>query len=98
MFGYFFLCLISLLPLPVLLFFARLLYYLLYYVIGYRKNVVRTNLRTSFPEKSIREIIIIEKKYFKFLAELIFEIIELTTISEAETLKRVKFSGTEKLE
>lgn len=96
--GVFFLCLISLLPLPVLLFFARLLYYLLYYLIGYRKKVVRSNLTNSFPEKSAQDIIAIEKKYFKYLAKLIFEIIELTTISKAETLKRVRFTGLEQLE
>ena len=96
--GVFFLCLISLLPLPVLLFFARLLYYLLYYLIGYRKKVVRTNLTNSFPGKSAEDIIAIEKKYFKYLAELIFEIIELATISKVETLKRVKFAGLEQLE
>lgn len=96
--GVFILCLISLLPLQVLFIFARLLYYILYYVICYRKNVVRTNLSNSFPEKSEQEIIVIEKKYFKFLAELIFEIIKQKTISKKETLKRVKFIGIEQLE
>lgn len=96
--GVFFLYLVSLLPLPVLFFFARLLYYLLYYVIGYRKKVVRQNLANSFPEKSSDDIIAIEKKFFLFLSQLIFEIIKMTTISEKETLKRVKFSGLEQLE
>ncbi|MGQ7856021.1 lysophospholipid acyltransferase family protein [Pedobacter sp. WC2501] len=96
--GVFFLYLLSLLPLPLLFFFARLLYYLLYYVIGYRKKVVRQNLTQSFPEKSAAEIKVIEKKFFLYLAELIFEIIKMTSISKAETLKRVKFTGLEQLE
>lgn len=96
--GVFFLYLLSLLPLPLLFFFARLLYYLLYYVIGYRKKVVRQNLTHSFPEKSFAEIKAIEKKFFQYLAELIFEIIKMTSISKAETLKRVKFTGLEQLE
>lgn len=96
--GVFFLYLLSLLPLPLLFFFARLLYYLLYYVIGYRKKVVRQNLTHSFPEKSAAEIKAIEKKFFLYLAELIFEIIKMTSISKAETLKRVKFTGLEQLE
>ncbi|UKT65499.1 lysophospholipid acyltransferase family protein [Pedobacter mucosus] len=95
--GVFFLCLLSFLPLPLLLFFARLLYYPLYYVIRYRKKVVRLNLTNSFPEKSQSEIIKIEKKYFKYLADLIFEIIKLTSMSEKETLRRVKFRGLEQL-
>jgi len=96
--GVFFLYLLSLLPLSLLFFFARLLYYLLYYVIGYRKKVVRQNLTQSFPEKSLTEIKTIEKKFFRYLAELIFEIIKMTSISKAETLKRVKFTGLEQLE
>ncbi|WP_316799294.1 lysophospholipid acyltransferase family protein [Pedobacter frigidisoli] len=96
--GVFFLFTLSLLPLPLLFFFARLLYYLLYYIIGYRKKVVRENLTNSFPEKSLNEIIAIEKKFFRFLADLIFEIIKMSTISEEETLKRVKFTGLELLE
>lgn len=96
--GVFFLYLLSLLPLPLLFFFARLLYYLLYYVIGYRKKVVRQNLINSFPEKSSSEIKAIEKKFFLFLAELIFEIIKMTTISKKETLRRVTFTGLEQLE
>jgi len=96
--GVFFLYLLSLLPLSLLFFFARLLYYLLYYVIGYRKKVVRQNLTHSFPEKSPIEIKAIEKKFFLYLAELIFEIIKMSSISKAETLKRVKFTGLEQLE
>ncbi len=95
--GVFFLCLLSLLPLPLLFIFARLLYYLLYYVIRYRKKVVRLNLTNSFPRKSPNEIINIEKNYFKYLSDLIFEIIKLTSMSEREILKRVKFRGLEQL-
>ncbi|WP_316803479.1 lysophospholipid acyltransferase family protein [Pedobacter nototheniae] len=96
--GVFFLCLLSLLPLQLLLFFARLLYYLLYYIIGYRKKVVRENLLNSFPEKSKAELLSIEKKYFKYFAGLIFEIIKMASISKEETLKRVKFSGIDLIE
>ena len=96
--GVFFLYLLSLLPLSLLFFFARLLYYLLYYVIGYRKKVVRQNLTHSFPEKPLAEIKAIEKKFFLYLAELIFEIIKMASISRAETLKRVKFTGLEQVE
>ncbi|WP_431295154.1 lysophospholipid acyltransferase family protein [Pedobacter sp. P26] len=62
------------------------------------KKVVRQNLTQSFPEKSEAEIKTIEKKFFLYLAELIFEIIKMTSISKTETLKRVKFTGLEQLE
>lgn len=95
--GVLFLFLLSLLPLTVLLFFARLTYYLLYYIIGYRKKVVRKNLLASFPEKSLAEIITIEKDFFKYLADLMFEIIKMTTISKKEVLKRFKFMNVDVL-
>lgn len=95
--GVFFLYLLSLLPLPILHFFARLLYYFLYYIIGYRKKVVRNNLTNSFPEKSFDEILRIEKTFFKFLADLIFETIKMASISENELKKRFVVHNADKL-
>jgi KDO2-lipid IV(A) lauroyltransferase len=96
--GIFFLYLISLLPLTVLHLFARLLYYPLYHLIGYRKKVVRDNLMRSFPEKSLQEIISIEKRFFRYLANLVVEIIKLSTISKAELQQRVKFNNLDRIE
>ncbi|TCC90250.1 lauroyl acyltransferase [Pedobacter frigiditerrae] len=96
--GLFFLYLLSLLPLSILHFFARLIYYPLYHIVKYRRKVVRENLQKSFPEKSVKEIIRIEKSFYKYLADLIFEIIKLNTISEKELRKRVKFNGLEQIE
>ncbi|RZK56582.1 MAG: lauroyl acyltransferase [Pedobacter sp.] len=96
--GLFFLYLLSLLPLPVLHFFARLFYYPLYHIVGYRRKVVRENLQKSFPKKSIGEIIRIEKSFYKYLTDLIFEIIKLNTISESELRRRVKFNGLDQIE
>jgi KDO2-lipid IV(A) lauroyltransferase len=96
--GIFFLHILSLLPLPILLFFARLLYYPLYYIIGYRRKVVRENLLKSFPEKDLKAIVKIEKGFYKYLADLIFEIIKLNSISEKELRKRVKFNGLAQIE
>jgi len=91
--GIFFLYAISLLPLPVLYLFATFLYWQLYYIFGYRKAIVRTNLLNSFPEKSEKEILSIEKRYYKYLAALIFEVIKMATISKAELRKRFKFKN-----
>lgn len=91
--GIFFLYILSLLPLPVLYFFSSLLYYPLYYIIGYRKKVVRENLQNSFPKKSLQDIVQIEKTFFKYLTDLVFEIIKMTTISEKEITKRFKFNN-----
>ncbi|MGF1926330.1 MAG: lysophospholipid acyltransferase family protein, partial [Bacteroidia bacterium] len=96
--GIFFLSVLSLLPLPVLLLFARLSYYPLYYIIGYRKKVVRENLEQSFPEKSSREIRKIEKTFYKYFADLVFEIIKMNSITKEELLSRVKFNNLREVE
>lgn len=93
--GIFFIYLISLVPLPVLYVFATLIYVLVYYVFGYRKDVVRTNLKNAFPEKSLEEIKKIEKNYYKYLSGLIFEIIKMSTISEQQMRKRFIFKNIE---
>jgi len=35
----------------------------MYYVVGYRKNIVLSNLTIAFPEKTIKEKKIIAKKF-----------------------------------
>jgi len=95
--GLFFIYALSLLPLPVLYVFATMLYWMLYYITGYRRAVVSTNLSNSFPEKSVEEIRLIEKGYYKYLAALIFEIIKMSTISKAELQRRFTFKNIEQL-
>lgn len=88
--GIFFLHLLSFLPLWFLFGISNFLYYVLYYVVKYRRHVVRKNLCNSFPEKSTAEIIIIEKKYYRFLGDLMVEVVKMSSISEKEVMKRVK--------
>ena len=47
--------LISLLPFRVLYFLSDALYGLIYYIIGYRRKVVMSNLQIAFPEKTEKE-------------------------------------------
>lgn len=96
--GIFFLFLLSLLPLTILNFLARILYLVIYKIAGYRKKVVRRNLINSFPEKSPAEILLIEKTFFKYLARLIVEIVKMSTISQAELGKRVQFHHLDLIE
>lgn len=93
-----FLCALSILPMPLLHVFARLLYYPFYYLIGYRKKIVRENLEKSFPEKSKAEIIKIEKQFYKYFCDLVFEIIKMTTISKKELSSRITFRNLDQIE
>lgn len=84
---------ISLLPFPLLYCVSTVLFYFIYYVIGYRKKVVRNNLKNSFPNKSNNEILKIEKQFYKHLCDIIVETIKGFTISEYELKKRVSYSN-----
>lgn len=97
-FGIFLLSTLSLLPIQIIYVFADTFYVLIYHVFGYRKKVVRANLLNAFPEKSFLEINAIEKRYYKFLASLIFEVIKMKRISKMELSKRVKFKNADLVE
>ena len=92
-----FLYLISLLPFWVLYIFADILFVLLYYVVGYRRNVVETNLKNAFPNKNIAERKTIARKFFRFLADTIVETIKLRSISESDLKKRFKLKNQEEV-
>lgn len=96
--GVVFLSFLSLLPTRLLYFISAMCFYMLYYLIGYRKQVVRENLLNSFPEKSIEEIMVIEREFYRYLSDLTFEIIKMSSISEKEIKKRVKFTNLDLIE
>jgi KDO2-lipid IV(A) lauroyltransferase len=89
---------LSVLPMWVLHRLADFLYFLLYYVFGYRKSVVRKNLKASFPEKSEEELKAIEKGFYHHLCDLIAESLKGFTISEKEMRRRFTSEGNEVFE
>lgn len=86
---------ITLLPLPVLYIFSDFLYLVLYNVAGYRRKVVATNLRNSFPEKTDTELKIIEKKFYRHLADIIIETLKSTHLTKLNQKKRFTYSNLE---
>lgn len=80
---------ISGLPFPVLYLLSNKLFFLFYYVFGYRKKIVLQNIRKSFPDKTEKEHIEICKKFYKHFCDIIVESLKTFTISEKEVLKRV---------
>lgn len=86
---------ISVLPFPLLYILSRFAYFLAYYVVGYRKKVVRENLEKSFPEKSKEELKKIEKKFYRHFGDFILEMIKSLTVSEKEILKRCTITNPE---
>ncbi|SDM78919.1 KDO2-lipid IV(A) lauroyltransferase [Daejeonella rubra] len=89
--------LLSLLPFRILYLLSDILYLLLFYVFKYRRKVVERNLLNSFPEKTVEERFKIEKRFYKHLADLIFESIKTITISPETLRKRFVFSNLTEL-
>ncbi len=94
--GVFIVKLISYLPFTLLYVFSDVLYIIVYKLIGYRKKVVRENLRKSFPNKTSSELLLIEKKYYHVLCDIIVETTKLNTLTESEIRKRVKIKNSER--
>lgn len=87
--------LLSLLPLRVLYVLSDIFFVLAYYVLRYRRRLVRKNLMDSFPEKKESDIIKIEKGFYLFLCDYIVESMKLLTMSKKNLQRRMVFKGTE---
>ena len=90
--------LLSILPMRILYIKSTALYFLVYYIVGYRKKVVKDNLALAFPEKTQQERDRIAKQFFKHLCDVIFETIKAFTISEKEIRKRFVVTNIEILD
>ncbi len=80
--------LFSLVPFRLLYFYSDILCLLFFYVFGYRKKVVFTNLKNSFPEKSEEEILEIAKGFYKNLSDITLESIKGLSMSKKSLKKR----------
>ncbi|MBK9513406.1 MAG: lysophospholipid acyltransferase family protein [Flavobacteriales bacterium] len=89
---------ISLLPFPLLYLLSDGIYFLIYKVLGYRKEVVMNNLRNSFPEKDEAELKAIASKFYRWFCDLTLETLKTLTISPEEVRKRVEFRGKDILQ
>ncbi len=87
--------LLSLLPFFVLYIIADFIYFVLFYIIKYRRAVVQQNLANAFPEKSLPERQQIEKQYYHYLADLMVETVKLKTISSKEINRRFTVTNYE---
>lgn len=86
---------VSRLPYSILYGISDFLFFVIYYLTGYRKKVVYGNLQRSFPEKSPAELKQLEKLFFHHLTDLIVESLSFFSISREEASKRMKFTNPE---
>jgi Kdo2-lipid IVA lauroyltransferase/acyltransferase len=80
--------LFSLLPFFILYGISDFFAFLLYHVIKYRKEVVFSNLKIAFPEKTDAERIKIAKKFYQYFTDAMIESLKFVSISKKQLLKR----------
>ena len=86
---------ISWLPFWLLYFISDLFYYILYYGIKYRRKIVRKNLELSKVAKSTKDLIRIEKKFYRHLTDVFFEMFKFYSISPEEMKRRFYIENPE---
>ncbi len=89
---------ISLLPYRALYCIADFFYIIIYYIVGYRKKIVRRNISTSLPEKNGDEIKAIERGFYRWLCDYFVETLKLLSVSDATLLKHIEFRNAEEVE
>lgn len=85
------------LPMWVLHRLSDILFVITYYIVGYRKKVVESNLKKALPEKSDKERKIIARGFYRNFCDVIIESIKLFSISERELGKRMVLHDVDNL-
>ncbi|HAM09860.1 MAG TPA: hypothetical protein DDY34_15570 [Bacteroidales bacterium] len=86
---------IGLLPVPVLYAFSDLLRLVVYRIVGYRRDVVKKNLESSFPGISDKEQRRLTHLFYKNLTDILLEGIWAFTISRKQIINRYQILNPE---
>lgn len=90
--------LISILPFRLFYFFSDFVFFVLFYVVGYRKRVVTENLARAFPDKSKKEIKKIKKAFYHHMCDMFLEMVKTLNLSKEELKERYKIINIEVLQ
>jgi len=90
--------LLALLPFRVLFLISDFFYYILFYLVRYRRKLVKMNLKNSFPDKTQTEIRRIEKDFYRHFCDYFFETIKLLHISDSQMMKHLILKNKEPLQ
>ena len=89
----FFLKILSRLPLSALYFLTDGLYLFIYHIWGFRRELSRSNLRNSFPDKSAAEIESIARASYRNACNMMAEILKGAVMPPEELRQRVKIAN-----
>lgn len=81
------------LPWRMLYLLADFLAWLAHSVVRYRRKVVYANLRSSFPEKSDREIAGITRRFYRHLADYFVETARLSVMSLDDVRRHLRYEN-----
>lgn len=87
--------LLALLPFRALYVLSDGLYFVMRHVVHYRRRVVRTNLRNSFPEKSIEELRAIEGRFYHYICDYMLEEVKMLRMPFKELCRRMEYDNKE---
>lgn len=90
--------LVSKLPYRALYVISDIANFVLYHIVRYRRDIVRRNITSAFPEKSLEECISIERGFYKWFCDYFVETVKLMSVSRQELLSRIEFRGIDKIE
>lgn len=95
---FFFVYLLSLLPMSVLYKGSSVLYFCLYRLGNYRKHVVIQNVSRSFPRKKYDEINTIVQEFYSNFADFFVEVLKNVSISPKQISDKLEIEGFEFIE
>jgi len=84
---------LSLFPLFILHIFSGISAAILYGIIKYRRKVVLDNLQKTFPEKGLKELQKIEKRFYRHFCDIFIEALKTLTIRKSSIIKRYKLKN-----
>jgi KDO2-lipid IV(A) lauroyltransferase len=89
---------LTLLPLRLLYILSDVLFFITYYLVRYRKNVVIRNIEKSFPHKSENERNLIVRKFYHYLCDYFIESMYMINMGAKECGERYRYENVEILE
>ena len=92
----FFISTLSLLPLGAAYKLSNILYIVLYYVVGYRKKLVRKNLSNAFPDKETIALKRIEQLFYRHFVDIIIESFQIKAWKKGSFNNQIQFSEAAK--
>lgn len=79
---------LSRLPFPVVYLLSDVIYLILYYIVGYRKEVIHNNLRVAFPDITDKRMKKLTKAITSHFVDSFIEVIKSMGMSKEEMRKR----------